>query len=123
MGPWFAPRPTGPLLHPNLGGADTKSEGRSAIFVLAWKQHATCVPLSHRSKDSRPMPFVITVAQQKGGTGKTTMAAHIAAALATTHKVALLDIDPQHSLARWHALRPASVPALPFSDVAGWRLA
>lgn len=68
-------------------------------------------------------PLVITVAQQKGGTGKTTLAANLAAALAATRRVALLDIDPQHSLTRWHALRPASAPALSFSDVSGWRLA
>jgi len=72
------------------------------------------------------MALVITVAQQKGGTGKTTLAANIAAALAPGRRVALLDIDPQRTLTRWHALRMArSVPAaaLGFSDVAGWRLA
>lgn len=72
------------------------------------------------------MAVVITVAQQKGGAGKTTLAANLAAAMAGTRRVALLDIDPQHSLARWHALRMArSVPpaALHLSDVAGWRLA
>ena len=48
------------------------------------------------------MAVVITVAQQKGGTGKTTLAANLAAALATARRVALLDIDPQRSLTRWY---------------------
>src|ERR1700722_19018708 len=88
-------------------------------------KHASCVPLSHRNKDPRPMPFVITVAQQKGGTGKTTLAANIATALAPTQRVALLDIDPQKSLGRWHTLRMArsrQAAALTFSDTSGWRL-
>jgi chromosome partitioning protein len=72
------------------------------------------------------MALVITVAQQKGGTGKTTLAANIAAALARGRRVAMLDIDPQRTLTRWHALRLArstQAAALGFSDVAGWRLA
>jgi len=71
------------------------------------------------------MAIVITVAQQKGGTGKTTLAANLAAALAKDRRVALLDIDPQRSLTRWHELRsarPTPAAALTFSDVAGWRL-
>src|ERR1700760_4451664 len=67
------------------------------------------------------MAIVITVAQQKGGTGKTTLAANLAAAMAPSRKVALLDIDPQHSLTRWHALRPKTAAGLTFSDVSGWR--
>jgi chromosome partitioning protein len=68
------------------------------------------------------MAVVITVAQQKGGTGKTTLAANLGAALAATRRVALLDIDPQHSLTRWNALRPAKAAKLTFSDVSGWRV-
>ena len=68
------------------------------------------------------MAIVITVAQQKGGTGKTTLAANLGAALAPTRRVALLDIDPQHSLAHWHAIRPRTAAKLNFSDVSGWRV-
>ncbi len=72
------------------------------------------------------MSIVITVAQQKGGAGKSTLVANLAAAMATLRRVAVLDIDPQHSLARWNAIRLARTePAatLTFSDLSGWRLA
>ncbi|MBN9507937.1 MAG: AAA family ATPase [Alphaproteobacteria bacterium] len=68
------------------------------------------------------MAVVITVAQQKGGAGKTTLAANLAAALATRRRVAVFDIDPQHSLARWHALRADGRRRIALSDAAGWRL-
>jgi chromosome partitioning protein len=71
------------------------------------------------------MAIVITVAQQKGGAGKTTLAANLGAALAGGNRVALLDIDPQRSLARWHALRGGhggKLAPLSFSDVSGWRI-
>jgi chromosome partitioning protein len=73
-------------------------------------------------RERHGMAIVITVAQQKGGTGKTTLAANLGAALASSRRVALLDIDPQHSLTRWHSLRPANAAKLTFSDVAGWRV-
>ena len=72
------------------------------------------------------MAFVITVAQQKGGAGKTTLAANLAAAWGADFKVALLDIDPQRSLSRWHAMRAGNARArgeIHLSEVAGWRLA
>ncbi len=72
------------------------------------------------------MAVVYTVAQQKGGAGKTMLAANLAAALAGRRRVAVLDIDPQRSLAKWYAIRNARTPAaapLAFSDVSGWRLA
>ncbi len=70
------------------------------------------------------MAVVITVAQQKGGAGKTTLAANLAATLAPRRRVAVLDIDPQRSLARWHALRAGRPGAAPvgLSDLSGWRL-
>jgi chromosome partitioning protein len=71
------------------------------------------------------MAMVITVAQQKGGAGKTTLAANLAVVLAEKKQVALLDIDPQRSLTHWHALRngrPAKPAEIGFSDVSGWRL-
>jgi chromosome partitioning protein len=71
------------------------------------------------------MAVVITVAQQKGGAGKTMLTANVGAALAARRRVALLDIDPQRCLTRWHTLR-ANGPGLPeigFSNLSGWRLA
>ena len=68
---------------------------------------------------------VITVAQQKGGAGKTTLAASLAAAWAASKRVAVIDIDPQQSLTRWHALRAGrkGAPAITLAKIAGWRLA
>lgn len=49
---------------------------------------------------------VITVAQQKGGAGKTTMTAHLAVTLAEYGlNVAVVDIDPQGSLTGWCEIR------------------
>lgn len=69
---------------------------------------------------------VVTVAQQKGGAGKTTLVIQLATAFrAAGVKVALVDIDPQASLSGWmrrreHRAQPA--PDLRLSMVGGWRL-
>ena len=70
------------------------------------------------------MALVITVAQQKGGAGKTMLVANLAACLAPHHRVTVLDIDPQHTLARWHGLRAgrSDLAAIGFSEVSGWRV-
>jgi chromosome partitioning protein len=52
------------------------------------------------------MGNVVTFAQQKGGSGKTTALAHLATAWASAGRsVAVMDLDPQGSLTRWVALR------------------
>jgi chromosome partitioning protein len=50
---------------------------------------------------------VITISQQKGGTGKTTLAVHLAMAFIKYHnlKVAVIDTDPQGSLGKWFMIR------------------
>ena len=70
------------------------------------------------------MPRVITVAQQKGGTGKTMLAANLAAALAASGRVAVVDADPQGSLRRWAGLRQGrpGAAALTCVEAAVWRL-
>ena len=56
---------------------------------------------------------VITVAQQKGGSGKTTVAANLALGFrARGKRVALVDLDPQGSLGRWFMTRHESDPSL-----------
>lgn len=69
---------------------------------------------------------VVTVAQQKGGAGKTTLVIQLATAMkALGHEVALVDIDPQGSLTGWMRLREhrqQGAPVLRFSMIGGWRL-
>lgn len=69
---------------------------------------------------------IITVAQQKGGAGKTTLVAHLAVAFAQGgRKVATVDIDPQGSLSQWFELRKAALanPGLTHAQITGWRTA
>lgn len=55
---------------------------------------------------------VIVLASQKGGSGKTTLSGHLAveAERAGNGPVALIDTDPQGSLAKWWNARAASTP-------------
>jgi chromosome partitioning protein len=68
---------------------------------------------------------VVTIAQQKGGSGKTTLAAHLAVAAARGgRRVAILDTDPQGSLGRWFMTRDErhgdKVAPLGFRTASAW---
>jgi chromosome partitioning protein len=70
---------------------------------------------------------VITIAQQKGGAGKTTLAAHLAVAwTAQKKKVAVVDIDPQQSLSTWFQVRESELgdarAGLLVNQINGWRV-
>ncbi len=69
---------------------------------------------------------VVAIAQQKGGSGKTMLAAQLAVALAETgDRIAVLDIDPQGSLTIWAKLRgvaPKAATAITCAATSGWRL-
>lgn len=70
---------------------------------------------------------VITIAQQKGGAGKTTLAAHLAVALASSKKsVCAVDIDPQGSLSGWFEMRGEAngneAGNVTCKAVTGWRV-
>jgi len=61
----------------------------------------------------------IVLASQKGGAGKTTLAAHVAVAAeaAGAGPTVLIDTDPQGSLSAWWNVREADTPALAPSTI------
>jgi chromosome partitioning protein len=63
---------------------------------------------------------VIVLASQKGGPGKTTLAAHlaVAAGAAGDGPAVLLDTDPQGSLSAWWNVRAAEIPVLATTTIA-----
>lgn len=69
---------------------------------------------------------IFTIAQQKGGAGKTTMAAHLAVAWSRRHRVAVIDTDPQGSLTQWFKMREdyfgTGEAGIIFSAISGWRV-
>ena len=69
------------------------------------------------------MGKVVTVAQQKGGSGKTTLAVNLAVEFRRRGlRVALLDTDPQGSLGRWFMSRREKLgeAGMEFSTASAW---
>lgn len=69
------------------------------------------------------MGKVITVAQQKGGSGKTTLSVNLAVEFVRQGlSVALLDTDPQGSLGRWFMARRDRLgdPGMDLSTASAW---
>ncbi len=65
--------------------------------------------------------YVITVAQQKGGVGKSTLATHLAVAFADMgYSTMLFDTDPQGTCSHWRAQRKKDDIGL--IATSGWRL-
>src|SRR5512135_3722777 len=63
---------------------------------------------------------VLVLASQKGGAGKTTLAAHlgVAAEAAGDGPAVLIDTDPQGSLSAWWNVREADTPSLAPTTIA-----
>lgn len=87
------------------------------------------------------MAKVITIAQQKGGAGKTSLAAHLAAYWASNNNgipkngamrdepdhrsITLVDLDPQGSLSTWYQTREekgVDLDAISLRTGAGWKV-
>ena len=69
---------------------------------------------------------IVTIAQQKGGAGKTTVSVHLAVAWSAMKgkSVALVDVDPQGSLGEWFEARERALgedgAGLEFRTASGW---
>jgi chromosome partitioning protein len=70
---------------------------------------------------------ILTIAQQKGGSGKTNIAINLAVTLSKMrYKVSVIDIDPQGSSTQWHNIREENLgkdyTGINFLTSQGWKV-
>jgi chromosome partitioning protein len=75
---------------------------------------------ARKHNNQKAKMHVIVLASQKGGAGKTTLAAHlaIAAEAAGVGRAVLIDTDPQGSLSAWWNVRQSDSPSLATTTIA-----
>lgn len=84
--------------------------GRSGVSIVLSRIVRMILPAREvKSKGVRESMKLIAIASQKGGSGKTTLAAHLAVAAenAGSGPVMLIDADPQRTLTQWWEDRSA----------------
>jgi chromosome partitioning protein len=103
-------------MHPRKGKASETAWRKAYGLTPPWRD-ATEETAAGLSKGAQNMQ-IIALASQKGGSGKTTLAGHLAveAGRAGYGPVALIDADPQGSLASWWKQRSDPLPSLVRSD-------
>lgn len=60
---------------------------------------------------------VISISQQKGGVGKSSVGMNLAACLARGHRVILIDVDPQETATQWAENASTELPFEVFTDL------
>ena len=108
-------RPGGPLvaIQPREGGICVflHQEGVSGRDLLGANQEPCQIRADSRIRAERMN--VIVFASRKGGSGKSTLTAHLAAhANRPSRRCMLIDCDPQGSISLWHKLRGTTEPQL-----------
>jgi chromosome partitioning protein len=85
---------------------NTSPTGRRSYTAEQMNELRDFLDRSPRRRGGEPLK-VVAVVNFKGGSGKTTTAAHLAQHLALTgHRVLAVDLDPQASLSALHGIQP-----------------
>jgi len=100
--------------------SDSQTRSTVAKVQRLVSRHETSGRAANELARGSTQTRVIVVACQKGGSGKTTIAAHLAvqAGMAGQGPAVLVDTDPQGSLGQWRSARSDAAPALATAKLA-----